>query len=328
MRTLPPISPAIVFATCLAAVSAHAQSPDLIEQSRLRSSLSDFRPEAPVGISDALSGGTDESLGESADEQEEGALETPGDFDLGVQLIMKPKERNRPLRLFATIDDFFTSNVALAKHDPQSDNYLFAEIGARYETKLSEALGFEATVRQAIFRYNKYRSFDFESLNVGAGVGYKVPELADVTLFARYNCERLTRDDFGDEFFLNQTLSVGAQKSWIYKETHAFFVGYSSLFGFSDPAASERDEHSLFGGAHLPLIGKLDGDLYCRLAYFDFHNGQHDMNQLIAPSLTYHLSPSCDLGVSFSFVLNRSNRSRFDYENLTTGGGLTLTGRF
>jgi hypothetical protein len=320
MKNFPSLSPAFVLASCLPLVSAHAQSraPAPIEQARQRSSMFDFQQEIPVDSGDELA---------EAEESEE-AVETPGDLDLGVQLIMKPKERDRPLRLFATLTEFYTNNAGLAKYDPESDTYLFAEIGARYETQLSETLHFEATVRQAIFRYGKLDGLDFESLNIGAGVGYKLPEFADVTLFTRYNYEHLTRDDFGNGFFSNQTLSFGAQKSWVYQEKSLFYVGYASIFGFAKPVSAERAEHGVFGGAHVRLTERLDCDVYGRLAFFNFQSGQRDFNQMIVPSLTYRFSPQCELNASFSFVLNDSNRSSFDYDALTVGGGLTFNLRF
>jgi hypothetical protein len=149
-----------------------------------------------------------------------------------------------------------------------------------------------------------------------------------VTVFTRYNCERLTNEDFGNEFFLNQTLSFGAQKSWIYQQKHWFYAGYASIFGFSDPVAAQRDEHSLFGGAHVRLTERLDGDLYGRFALFDFQSGQRDTNLMIVPSLTYHINPHCELNAAFSFVVNRSNTSQFDYDALTIGGGINFKLRF
>jgi hypothetical protein len=308
----------VILVSLLASLPALAQTPGQIEQARQRSAIQDFQQQVPL------------ETGDPSDELQdsEEALETPGDLDLGIQLIMKPKDRERPLRLFATLTEFYTNNVGLAENHPESDTYLFAEIGGRYETKLSEKVGFEATVRQAIFRYGKFSGSDFESLNAGFGIGYKVPELADVTVFSRYNCERLTNEDFGNEFFLNQTLSFGAQKSWVYKETNLFYIGYASIFGFSDPKAAERDEHGLFGGAHVRLTERFHADLYCRCAYFDFQSGQNDLNVMIVPSLTYQITPQCELNASFSFVTNHSNHSRFDYNAVTTGGGINLKFQF
>lgn len=304
---------ALLLAVSLVALPSRAQTPARIEQARLRASTVDLLPETPAETIAAFA---------------ERAVETPGDLDLGLQLIIKPKERVRPLRLFGSVNGYYTNNVALSKNNPQSDMYLFSEIGARYERKLSDAISLEATVRQGLFRYDEFRGLDFESLNAGAGVGYTLRKLWDVTLFTRYNYQRLTNDDFANAFFVNQTLSVGAQKSWVVKGSILLYTGYASIFGFSEPVAAERDEHSLFGGGHLLLTPHLEGDFYYRLALFDFRGGQRDLNQTIVTSLTYRFNEWCELNASLSFVLNRSNRSRFDYNALTSGCGVGLRLQF
>jgi hypothetical protein len=256
------------------------------------------------------------------------AIETPGDMDLGLQLIMKPRTRHRPFRVFGTLDTFYTDNVGLSNSNRQADTYLFTEVGGRYEERINEALGVEVTVRQAIFRYDDLTGFDFESMNAGAGLGYTLSRLADITLFTRYNCERLTNNDFGDEMLLNHTLTFGAQKNWIYQETNSFYAGSAAIFGFGHPSDAERDEYCLFGGAHWQLTPCVDADLYGRLSFFDFDSGQHDFNSMIVPTLTWHIHEQCDLTFSLSLVYNDSNRSRFDYHAVTTGGGINLILRF
>lgn len=305
---------ALLLTSCLAAFPSHAQTPARIEQARQQASTVGVRPEAPTET-------TVSALAERA-------VETPGDLDLGLQLLLKPKERIRPLRLFASVAEFYANNVGLTKRDPQSDTYLFSEIGARYEGKLSDVINFEATARQGLFRYQEFRGLDFESLNAGAGLGCTVRKLWDITLFSRYNYERLTNADLGNELFVNHTLSIGAQKSWVCKGSNLLYVGYASIFGFSDPVVAERDEHSVFGGAQLRLTQRIEGDLYYRLALFDFRGGQRALNQTIVASLTYRINAWCELNASLSHALNRSNRSRFDYDALTTGGGISLRLQF
>jgi hypothetical protein len=309
---------ALALAGCLA-MPCHAQSAALIDQARLRSALLNVQP--------GLLG--DDENGDGVPDNVEGeAVETPGDLDLGVQLIVKPKERAHLLRLFATTQAYYTDNVRLTNYNPQSDAYLFTEVGARYEGKLTDELNFEATVRQAFFRYDEFSRFDFESLNAGAGISYKLPQHPDLMFFSRYNCERLTTDDLSDEFFLNQTVSVGLQKSWVTPGSSLYYTGYASSFGFADSSAAERDEHGLYGGAHWQLTECIEADLYGRLAFFDYDSGQHDVNYMLVPSLTYRFSPWCELNASLSYVLNQSNRNRFDYDAFTAGGGLGLKVQF
>jgi hypothetical protein len=303
---------------CLA-MPCHAQSAALIDQARLRSALLNVQ-------TDALGEDTD---GDGVPDDIEGeAVATPGDRDIGVQLIMKERERAHLLRLFATTQAYYTDNVRLTNYNPQSDAYLFSEVGARYEGKLTDDWNIEATVRQGFFRYDEFSRLDFESLNAGAGISYKLPQDPTLMFFSRYNCERLTTDDLDDQFFLNQTLSLGLQKSWVTPGSSLYYLGYASSFGFADPSAAERDEHGLYGGARWQLSECLTADLYSKLAYFDYDSGQHDWNYMIVPSLTYRFNEWCELNASLSFVLNRSNRDLFDYDAFSGGGGLGLKVQF
>lgn len=310
-----PIGRAATLLAFVLALPCHAQSAALIDQARTRSAL--LRPELQDDEDD------DETI-----DSDGSVVNTPGDLDLGVQQIMTPKERDHLLRLFATAQAYYTDNVRLTNNNPESDAYLFTEVGARYEGKLTDDLNIEATVRQAFFRYDDFTRFNFESLNAGAGIAYKLPQHPDLMLFSRYNCERLTTDDLDDQFFLNQTVSVGLQKSWVTQGSSLYYFGYASSFGFADQSAAERDEHGLYGGAHWQLTECLEADLYCRVAYFDYDTSQHDMNYMIVPSLTYRFSPWCELNASLNYVLSRSNRNRFDYDAFTGGGGLGLKVQF
>ncbi|MCW1924066.1 hypothetical protein OKA05_15975 [Luteolibacter arcticus] len=308
----------LAWAGCLA-MPCHAQSAALIDQARMRSALLDVQP----GMLD------EDKDGDGVPDNVEGeAVATPGDLDLGVQLIMKEQERAHLLRLFATSQVYFTDNVRLTNFNPESDAYLFTEVGARYEGKLTEQWNVEATVRQAFFRYDDFSNLDFESLNAGAGISYRLPQDPSLMFFSRYNCERLTADDLDDQFFLNQTVSLGLQKSWVTPASSLYYLGYASSFGFADPSAAERDEHGLYGGARWQLTECLHADLYSRFAFFDYDSGQHDWNYMIVPSLTYRFNEWCELNASLSFVLNRSNRDLFDYDALSAGGGLGLKVQF
>jgi hypothetical protein len=48
------------------------------------------------------------------------------------------------------------------------------------------------------------------------------------------------------------------------------------------------------------------------------------MNGTAVASLTYHLNRRLSVNASFSFVFDRSNQSRFDYDAATSGGGITF----
>lgn len=302
--------------TCwLIGSQAWGQVPDArVEQARMRSNT--------TGLSLGTQGETGETLTNRA-------IATPGDADLGKQVILPLRERAHPWSFFASAADYYTDNVTLSKFNRQADGYLFAEAGARYERKLTESLTLEATVRQGFFRYHDLNSQDFNSLNAGTGLYYNWKELWGITVFGRYNFERLSDEGFGREFFRNHTLSVGAQKTFAFDGGNSIYVGYTSIFGFAQQSAAQRHEHTLYAGGQAHLTQSLDADIYAKLALFDYRQGnRRDMNGIAVAALTYHFNRHLSVNASYSFVFDRSNQSRFDYDAGTTGGGFTFRYEF
>ncbi|MEO8792342.1 MAG: outer membrane beta-barrel protein [Chthoniobacteraceae bacterium] len=253
------------------------------------------------------------------------AVATPGDSDLGKQIILPLIERSHPWSLFASAADYYTDNVTLAKVNKQGDGYFFGEAGARYDGKLTESLSLEATIREGFFRYHGLSAQDFNSLNAGTGLYYNWKELWGITVFGRYNFEWLTDASAGRDLLANHTLSVGAQKTFALEGGNSIYVGYTSIFGFAQQSAAERNEHVLYAGGQAHLTKSLDADLYARLALFDYRQGtRRDMNGTAVAALTYHFNRSLSVNVSYSFVFDRSNQSRFDYDADTTGGGFAF----
>jgi hypothetical protein len=253
---------------------------------------------------------------------------TPGDLDLGIQMIMKRKEAEQPFRFFADVAGFYTNNVALVNKGAQGDSYLFADVGFTYERRLTDELTFESTVRQGFFEYNKFSSLDFDDFNLGGGLTYQSKKLWDLAFFGRYNFERFTHDSIGNEFFSNNTLTIGAQKTVVFNQYNYAYFGYSSVFGASDPFYAQRDEHGFFGGIHYNFSHKLYAELYDRIAVFNYNIGRTDLNQTVVATVGYTVNDYARITASFSYVDDRSNHSVYDYDAATSGGGLALQIKF
>ncbi len=308
----------VLFLLCgMAAVSstALAQNPSAaIESSRLRSSEA-----GPQFQSQSL------PLGANVEQL---ALRTSGDLDLGVQLIMKRQEREEPFRIFADTAEFFTSNVALTRTGARSDSYFFGDVGFTYNKHITDDLQVEATVRQSFFRYSTYSRLDFEDMNAGTGLTYQLKKVWDVTVFGRYNFERMTQENANRDFFRNSTITIGAQKTFSFNNGNYAYFGYSSIFGFSAPTSAERDEHGIFAGAHYNFSRQLSAELYYRIAAFPYTVGRTDLNQTAVLTLAYAFNDYARLTASVSFTSDRSNHSVYDYDVANTGGGLAFQLRF
>jgi len=253
---------------------------------------------------------------------------TPGDLDLGVQVLMKRKQEEQPYRFFADAAEFYTNNVALVNSGKQSASYFFADVGFTYQKRLTDELTVEATVRQGFFRYGHFSTFDFDDFNAGTGLTYQVKKLWDIAFFGRYNFERFTNGDIGNDFFRNNTLTVGAQKTFTFHQRDYLYVGYSSIFGWSSPSVNQRDEHGIFEGFHYNFTRNFTGDLYNRTAVFNYNTGRTDFNDTIVASVAYTFNDYAKLTASASFATDTSNHSVFNYNLFTGGGGIALQIKF
>ena len=270
-----------------------------------------------------------EMFGKPADDKSNRAQATPGDSDLGSQFILPAAEPILPWSLFATASEYYTTNATLSRNNKQADGYFFGEVGARYETKLTDSLSFEAIIREGFFRYHSLTAQNFNSLNAGTGVFYTLTDLWDITLFGRYNFEWDTNSRSSRDLFTEHTLTVGAQINFAWQGGNFIYVGYSSIFGWAQQFAAQRNEHSLYVGAQVHLTKSLDGDLYTRFALFDYRQGSRkDFNATATAALTYHFNKQFSVNASFTYVVNRSNRSASNYDAATTGGGLSFKYQF
>ena len=195
------------------------------------------------------------------DDRSQPAPATPGDSDLGAQFIIPQGEPIRPWQLFGSAAEFFTTNATLSRANKQGDGYFFGDFGARYESKLWDSVGFEAVVRESLFRYHSLTALNFNSLNASAAVFHNLDSLWDITLFGRYNFEWDTDSRAGRDLYTAHTLTIGAQKNFAWQGGNFIYVGYSSIFAWAQQFAAQRNEHSLYLGAQTHLTRSLDADL-------------------------------------------------------------------
>lgn len=247
------------------------------------------------------------------------APSSPGDPDLGEQVILKRREKVRPFTLSADVSGFFTNNAALTNEFKVDDFFLAAQAAVSYQPRITSSLFGEVTVRQGFFRYAQYDELDFDSLNVGGGLTYVLRPLWNTALSVRYNYNRLTDGSEHDEFFRNHTVTVGLLKTFELSKAHYLYAGASAIFAWSDPKPAERDEYGIFGGYRVNLTRALAADAYYRLAYFDYSGGRDDWNQTLAVALRCNLTRALSVSASASLGFNNSNQNVFDYDVFNAG---------
>ena len=256
------------------------------------------------------------------------ATSTPGNLDLGIQAILKRKEAEQPYRFFADVADFYTNNVASVSTGKQSDAFVFMDLGFTYNPKLNKEWSLETTIRQGFFEYNHFTTLDFQDFNLGGGLTYQSQKIWNIAFFSRYNFERFTKGNLSQDFFRNNTLTVGAQKTFVFDSNKYLYVGYSSVFGWAVPYDSERDEHGIYGGVHYNFTPKVYCEIYDRADCFAYNIGRTDFNNTVVATVGYVFNDHARITASFTYVTDRSNQSVYDYGALTTGGGVALQLKF
>jgi hypothetical protein len=252
------------------------------------------------------------------------------DDALGAQRFLKSQQNVRPFAAAVELFGFKTNNVGLTRHDTQSDEFLVASTALSYRTALGERAALDVTLRGSIFRYNEFRTLDFNSIDAGLGLTWVPAKLGGVALFGRYNFTELFSERDGDAFFENHTVTIGAQKNFVLSRAHYFFVGLSAQAGFADPDAAQRDEYALYGGYHVDLTHNLEADIAYRYGFFVYREegSRRDRNQNVTIALKYNVTDWFSVMATSFFGWNRSTESIFDYDVVNGGVGLGVTARF
>jgi hypothetical protein len=258
------------------------------------------------------------------------AAPSQGDDDLGQQLILKEKVKLRPFSLFGSFDSYYTTNVALTKNNTLDDAFMVGLVGGSYQPRITDNLYGEVTVSEQFFRYDQYDILDFDSFNAGGGLNYVLSNFYDIALGARFNFNRLTDTQQGQEFYKEYSLTFTAQKAFVLSRAHYVYVGMLGRVNMTDPVIPQRNEYAIFTGYQAKLTRALDAGLYYRLSWFDYATGgREDLNQNLSLALNYKIMDWLSVEASTYFGFNNSNQPAFfDYEVINTGGGLSLNYKF
>lgn len=253
---------------------------------------------------------------------------TSTDDSFGAQLILKNQERPRPYVVTGGLALFHTDNVALTRTGERADEFFVADASFAWSPKLGNNLEATLGLHAALFRYVDTGALDFENLGATAGLAWSPPALRGFTLFGRYDFTELLGTD-GDQILMDHTFTLGLQKTVALGRSHGVTFGLLGMAGISDPYAAQRDQLAAFLSYHIQLTRNLEADLLARPAvHFYNAGGRTDFNQILSGSLRYRFNPWAEASAFLSYGWNRSDRTVFDYDVLTAGGGVAVTIRF
>src|SRR5205085_189488 len=153
------------------------------------------------------------------------AVSTPNDSDLGEQQILKRSEEYQPWTVSAGVLMYWTSNVALTNSGERDDFIIAPAASVFYEPQISQTFYGLVGVRQQMFYYDQFDSFDFGSFDFEIGLRYQLPQCHNLILRFEYDFNRLTERNSFDDFYSSQNLIGNAEIPFRFGRAQQLSVG-------------------------------------------------------------------------------------------------------
>ncbi len=291
----------------------------------------------PTRVNEMISRPSGLTIGESQnlsalglEEQNAFAPESPGDSDIGQQLILKEAPKNRWFRAYADAFGYWTNNVANTSVGELDDWFWGGRVGFGFQPRIAKRLFLDIDVQQQLFRYDEFDALDFESLDVNAALLYVEPRLADSVLFVQFNYNRITNDDFGDELLNSVSVRAGVQKTFLIDRRNSIQLSLMGDWDISNDV-DQLERHEYIGDVtyRFKIMRDLVVALTYRYSWLDYQQvDRGDSLNILGASITWSPKKWIDVYLTSNFSFNDSNLDAFDYETTTLGGGLGVKIRF
>ena len=256
---------------------------------------------------------------------------SPGDSDLGRQIILKRNEKAQPFAAWLDSNVFWTDNVANVREAREEDWFYVGGINLGWQQRVAGRFFADAYLGEHWFRYDEFSELDYETGEASLGGLVVMPELANSILHAHYYYQRITQGIGDSPIYETHNVRVGAQKTFLINRLNSANVSLMSSFALdTDPDVLRRHEHSLMTGYNFKITRKWLFSLSYRLAYYDYFNleGRADWYQNLAATLTWRPSEHVEFNAGYNYTINRSNYGVFDYDAQLAGPGLALKIKF
>jgi hypothetical protein len=287
-------------------------------------------PSTPT-LSPAAEDSTSTSRRASLEDENQFAPDTPGDHDIGQQLILKRNEQIESFRVWLNSSAFWTSNVGNTYANELDDWFLTATAGAGWQPRISRRIFGDVYVSQNWYLYDEFDILDYQLGEAAAGVLMVMPELGNSLLHLHYIFQRVTAEIDDDAFYQSHLIRAGIQKTFLINRLNSVNIGGMASFALdTDPSVLQRHEYTALLGYNFKITRALIFNLNYRVTYYDYFNlfGRHDWYQNFGASLTWSPYKYLDLVASYNFALNRSNEGVFDYDTHLAGPSISLRFKF
>jgi len=265
----------------------------------------------------------------------------PGDADLGEQQILKRVEEYQPFTISMGAPFYWTSNVALTRSNEQSDFVVAPAAAAFYEPKITNTLYGLIDVREQLFYYDRFPSFDFGSFDVEAGLRYIVPQWHNLLLRAEYDYNRLTKKNSFEAFFQNHGFILNAEIPFRFGRAQQLSLGadinISAAAEESEQPPSpnvsaisaRRNDYEVYAGYSVTLARSFFINAVGRIVVRQYWEGDRtDVNEILALTANYQVNKFLTVSAVSTLAANQSNHSVFDYNVANLGGAVAFSVKF
>jgi len=258
------------------------------------------------------------------------APESPGDDDLGQQLILKEAPKNRWMSAQVDTFLFWSDNAANLSEGEKDDFFWGGRVSLTAQPRLSRNLYGDIMVSQQFYRYDRLDFLDYEYLEASAGLISVEPRLADSILYIQGYFNRMTTDSFSEDIVNSWSVRAGIQKTILFDRRNTLHINLMGDWDLdTDVAELERYEYVADVGYTFKLMrGLMLGASY-RFTYFDYQEvDRADVLNLLGVNLVWSPRKWIDVYLAASYSFNNSDVDVFDYEAGNVGGGGGVRIRF
>ncbi len=283
--------------------------------------------------------GTDQSVlrSQNADtfrtlhEENTFAPPSPGDNDIGQQLILKSNDRVYPWRISVDNSAFWTDNVANLNNIRLDDWFWVGGATVNYQPRLLPRLFLDVNIAQHWYEYDKYSLLNFQSGEASAGVIALMPELFNTIWYVNYYYQRITQGLDDKPTYSTNNIRVGTQRTFLIDRLNSLNLGLQGSFSMNaSPTELRRNEYTVMSGYNLKIMRELIFSVNYRLTCYDYYDfdGRRDWYNNLGTTLTWSPRDWCDISASYNYTKNNSNKPDFEYHSQLAGPSLTLKAKF
>ena len=263
----------------------------------------------------------------------------PGDADLGEQQILKRVEEYQPFTISVGAPFYWTSNVALTNSGEQSDFVVAPAAAAFYEPRITSNFYGLIDVREQLFYYDRFDSFDFGSFDFEVGLRYLVPNWHNLLLRIEYDYNRLTEKNSFSAFFQNHALIVNGEIPFRFGRAQTLSLGADANISLAatesnqapniNAISAQRSDYGVYLGYSATLTRSFFVNVVGRLVMRQYYEGgRDDISEILALTANYRVNKYLTVSAVSTLAASQSNQSVFDYNVANLGGAVAASVKF